>query len=311
MLLLKADDEFAQPGSDARGLRGLLDETLPQFSPLITDATVAAVAAKPPSNIPRFRYVGPALHQGSSTVLLGDAIHTVKPYFGLGVNSALEDVIALRTALDEHPADTAAALASYSASRAGEAEALVRISRGLDRPGVLGFATFILPIILDGIFRGLAPNLFEINTIALLQRDGITFSEVGAIKRKDRALQIAIIGLAAAAASGLASALLSVSSSGQSWSSPADALPAVGVGAGVCVALLASQVLRVWEPGMAPADVLAKTLQPVTDVISAEDRGKVDDDDDDDGDGGGSSGKAAEGKRNPLPFIGKGGLPLL
>ena len=30
-----------------------------------------------------------------------------------------------------------------------------------------------------------------------------------------------------------------------------------------------------WEPGMAPADVLAKTLQPVTDVISAEDRGAV------------------------------------
>ena len=45
----------------------------------------ALVAAKPPSNIPRFRYVGPALHQGGSTVLLGDAIHTVKPYFGLGV----------------------------------------------------------------------------------------------------------------------------------------------------------------------------------------------------------------------------------
>ena len=72
---------------------------------------------------------------------------------------------------------------------------------------------------------------------------------------------------------------------------------------------------------MAPADVLAKTLQPVTDVISAEDRGTVEDDDDD-GDGGGAGGTGAneagaesstEGraKRNPLPFIGKGGLPLL
>ena len=80
VLLLKADDEYAQPHSDARGLRSLLDETLPQFSPLITDATVQAVASKPPSNIPRFRYVGPALHQGGATVLLGDAIHTVKQY---------------------------------------------------------------------------------------------------------------------------------------------------------------------------------------------------------------------------------------
>ena len=57
------EDEFAQPGSDARGLRALLDETLPQFSPLISDEIVTAVAQKPPSNIPRFRYVGPSLHQ--------------------------------------------------------------------------------------------------------------------------------------------------------------------------------------------------------------------------------------------------------
>ena len=56
---------------------------------------MAAVAAKPPSNLPSFRYVGPRLHRGASTVLLGDAIHTVKPYFGLGANSALEDVIVL------------------------------------------------------------------------------------------------------------------------------------------------------------------------------------------------------------------------
>ena len=31
------------------------------------------------------------------------------------------------------------------------------------------FVTFILPIILDGIFQSLAPRLFELNTIALLQ----------------------------------------------------------------------------------------------------------------------------------------------
>ena len=78
VLLLKADDEFAQPGSDASGLRALLDDCLPQFSPLISEATVQAVAAKPVSNLPAFRYVGPVLHKGASTVLLGDAIHTVK-----------------------------------------------------------------------------------------------------------------------------------------------------------------------------------------------------------------------------------------
>ena len=34
--------------------------------------------------------------------MLGDSIHTVKPYFGLGVNSALEDVCVLDACLDEY-----------------------------------------------------------------------------------------------------------------------------------------------------------------------------------------------------------------
>ena len=60
---------------------------------------------------------------------------------------------------------------------------------------------------------------------------------------------------------------------------------------------------------MAPADVLAKTMQPVTDVISAEDRGTVQegeegDADDDDDDVGGAD-------PPPPPFVAKGGLPLL
>ena len=194
VLLLKADDEFAQPNSSPEGLRALFNVQLPQFSHLVSDDTIKAVAAKSPSNIARFRYVGPELHKGSSTVLLGDSIHTVKPYFGLGVNSALEDVSALRTALDRHPTDRAKALAAYSNARAEEAEALVRISRGLDRPGLLGFLTFILPIILDGVFQSLAPQFFELNTIALLQRDGISFAEVGKIKRRDRILQIICLG---------------------------------------------------------------------------------------------------------------------
>ena len=138
-------------------------------------------------------------------MLLGDAIHTVKPYFGLGANSALEDVVALRTALDEQPNSLADALATFSEARAGEAAALVRLSRELDRPGLLGFVTFILPIILDGLFHSAAPQYFEKNTIALLQRDGVTFQGVARRKRRDRALQVATLLTAALAASSLTS----------------------------------------------------------------------------------------------------------
>ena len=300
VLLLKADDEFAQPDSNAAGLRALLDETLPQFSPLISEDTLTTVAAKASSNLPAFRYVGPTLHKGASTVLLGDAIHTVKPYFGLGANSALEDVIALRTALDEHPRDTASALASFSEARAGEAAALVRISRDLDRPGVLGFVTFILPIILDGIFHSILPQIFEKNTIALLQRDGVTFQGVAQRKRQDRLLQVATLLTAAIAASAL-------TSGGLRAIAPALGGDSAGLGAALFLGgFLAFQVSKVWEPGMAPADVLAKTMQPVTDVISAENRGTTTIEEEEDGDGDGDGPPT-----RPPPFFGKGGLPLL
>ena len=44
-----------------------MDKELSMFSELIDDATLAAVAAKPPSRLPSFRSVGPKLHRGKST----------------------------------------------------------------------------------------------------------------------------------------------------------------------------------------------------------------------------------------------------
>ena len=92
VLLLKRDDELAQENSDPKKLREVFDNVLPQFTTLIDDDMMETVAKKPPSFLPSFRYVAPRLNQGDRTVILGDSIHTVKPYFGLGANSALEDV---------------------------------------------------------------------------------------------------------------------------------------------------------------------------------------------------------------------------
>ena len=59
--------------------RAYFDELLPQFSPLIADETLASVITKPTSRLPLFRYAGPNLHREcGSTVLLGDAAHSVK-----------------------------------------------------------------------------------------------------------------------------------------------------------------------------------------------------------------------------------------
>jgi len=102
VLLLKKGDELAQENCDPKKLREVFDEVLPQFSVLLDGKMIEGVAKKPPSLLPSFRYASPRLHHGDRTVILGDAIHTVKPYFGLGANSALEDV-QVRLCITEHP----------------------------------------------------------------------------------------------------------------------------------------------------------------------------------------------------------------
>ena len=63
VLLLRKDDELAQMGCDPAALRKVFDEVLPQFSANLDDDTVARVAEKPPSFLPKFRYAAPRLNQ--------------------------------------------------------------------------------------------------------------------------------------------------------------------------------------------------------------------------------------------------------
>ena len=116
----------------------------------------------------------------------------MKPYFGLGANSALEDVKILSECLDS-TASVSEAVQEFTNRRAADSEVLVRISRELDRPGTLGLFTFLIPIIMDAIFSKAAPQVFSPNTITMLQRDDITFQEVATKKRLDRFLQLAIL----------------------------------------------------------------------------------------------------------------------
>ena len=192
LLLMREDDDLAQPNSDPKKLRQFFDEEFVQFGPLVDDETMALVAGKPASNLPGFRYVGPRINEGGATVLLGDAIHTVKPYYGLGANSALEDVSVLADSL-EATSTLKDGVHLFSAKRAGEANALVTISRNMDRPGKLGTAAFILPLILDGIFHKLAPFLFAPNMFAMFQKEGTSFRYMQARKRFDRVAQLSIL----------------------------------------------------------------------------------------------------------------------
>jgi kynurenine 3-monooxygenase len=210
VLLLKKNDPLAQADTEPAVFRAAMDQYLPQFSAILDNATIAAVAKKPVSYLPSFRYAGPRLHQGNRCVLLGDCAHTVKPYFGLGANSAMEDVKIFESILnstsasskqqsndndgDKHQDYLTDAVHEYSRRQAGEAKALVQISRSLDHPGMRGFFTFVLPLILDSIFFRIMPFIFQPNVIRMLQNDKLRFQQVGRRKRLDRFGQVAILG---------------------------------------------------------------------------------------------------------------------
>ena len=194
VVLLQTSDPLAAADTDPSEFRKLLEDYIPRFSALVDDKTLAMVAQKPVSYLPGFRYAGPRLHQGNRCVLLGDCAHTVKPYFGLGANSALQDVSILADILQVNHYDLTATVHAYSAQQAPQARELVRLSRELDRPGALGFFTFVLPIILDAIFGKLFPQLFMPNIIRMLQREDYTFVEVARRKRLDRSIQVALLG---------------------------------------------------------------------------------------------------------------------
>lgn len=205
LLLMKPEDELAQPNIDPSIVRTYFEKEFPQFGALIPDEEIERIALKSASNIPPFRYVGPRINMGRRTVLLGDAIHQVKPYYGLGANSALEDVQMLSDAIDDAAVSTStngenegnsipSAVKLFSKRRSGDASALVTMSRNMDRRGKLFFLCFVLPIILDGIFHKIAPGIFGPNMFGMFQLKGVSFQQIQRKKRLDRALQVGIIG---------------------------------------------------------------------------------------------------------------------
>jgi len=193
LLLMKPDDTLASANCNPNELRQFFQEQFPQFSKLINDDVMSDVAKKSSSALPSFRYASGRLHEGSRTVLLGDSIHTVKPYFGLGANTALEDVQILDEILDT-TSNLSGAVEEFTKQRANDSRALVNISRGIDRPGKLGTLQFILPLILDSIFHKRFPLIFGPSIFGMFQKQNITFTGIQRRKRLDRMMQSIVIG---------------------------------------------------------------------------------------------------------------------
>jgi kynurenine 3-monooxygenase len=82
-------------------------------------------------------------HHQDRVVLVGDACHAVYPFFGQGMNAALEDCLVLDRLLAEHGADRSAALRAYEEARRPNTDALLELVKdnfdelrsGADQPG--------------------------------------------------------------------------------------------------------------------------------------------------------------------------------
>ena len=226
LLVKPGDTETCEKLTTKSSLRKYFDGEFPMFAEYIADEDLELMANRRLSTLPSFAHAGGnSLHrvdgdgsriteESSSDVtgvsmgkqselggaaILGDSIHCVKPYFGLGVNSAFEDVTVLDRCFDDvamsNQSDESKqsqwlqALPLFSSRRAADAKALVDISRGFDG----GFLTFVLPLILDGIFHKALPQIFYPNTIQMLQKEDWTFSQVASRKSKERVAQVGIL----------------------------------------------------------------------------------------------------------------------
>jgi kynurenine 3-monooxygenase len=255
VLLVRDGDEFAAANADPIKFRALLDDVLPQFSKLLDDKTVAEIAKKPPSFLPSFRYAGPRLNQGDYTIILGDSAHTVKPYFGLGANSALEDVTILDDTL-ETTTSIPDAVHLFTKKRAKDSESLVKISRELDRPGKLGFFSFILPLILDGIFHGMLPKVFAPNVINCLQKPSMSFTSVRRRKRLDRIGQLVLVGGFFSGLTSAAKWLVKSVAKGIGVKNETVTMAMVGL---AVLASVAKKSASIFDTRQSPADVITKT----------------------------------------------------
>lgn len=140
--LITLADDPVWDAADAESFREYAERQWPHFplASLVSEEELARFAADRGGRFPRPQYspkaawapAGPPDDCGAApaAVLVGDALHAFPPDLGQGVNSALQDVMALKEALDaEGDERPAGAAARFQEARVPEAAALVDMMR--------------------------------------------------------------------------------------------------------------------------------------------------------------------------------------
>ena len=115
----RAAEWFATPAA----LQAQFGQHFPQVA--LDEADAQLMLARPLGNI--YTIEGGPWHCGP-VVLIGDAAHAMTPFFGQGMNCALEDCTVLLDCLDRHDGNWGAAFARFGARRRPDTDAIARLS---------------------------------------------------------------------------------------------------------------------------------------------------------------------------------------
>ncbi|CAL1152531.1 unnamed protein product [Cladocopium goreaui] len=130
--LITYEDDVVWEADTVESFKSYAEEQWPHFpvEKLVPEEELKRFAENRGGRFPSPQYCPTAVwrNEGAAAILLGDALHSLPPDIGQGVNSALEDVTVLESCLDSTATSTEA-VEEFQKRRLPDVEALIRIVR--------------------------------------------------------------------------------------------------------------------------------------------------------------------------------------
>ena len=145
-------------------------------------------------------------NHGDRAFILGDAAHSVVPFFGQGANCAFEDALAFCEALDAADGSLAAAVPAFCERRRPATDALAALSLAnyVEMRHTTATLAFAMRKRLDGLLQWALPSWwmprYSMVSFSRLPSDEV----VRRAERQDAAVQAAVAGVGALAAAAVA-----------------------------------------------------------------------------------------------------------
>jgi len=161
-----------------------LRDSFPQLMPIMPQQEIERFAGSKGSCFPYPQYASAAQYITCNTafLIIGDSLHAFPPDLGQGVNSSLEDVMALKEALDANEDELTTALPAFESEGVPEAKALIRLQK-ISAPYQysqypLRKALYDLNVLLRIVLNKLAPNIFSPHSAFLVIGSKLKYSEI-------------------------------------------------------------------------------------------------------------------------------------